>query len=124
FDARFDPAFWYVFGDTLVVDTLETARRLIGTGRMVTLDGDLIEKSGAMTGGYRSRTKLKFKASEEEHVKELAEQITILESNRDSVLKKVESIDGHIYGLKKDRSDLESQASKLNARREELNGRS
>jgi chromosome segregation protein len=123
FDGRFDPAFWYVFGDTLVVDTLETARKLIGTGRMVTLDGDLVEKSGAMTGGYRSRTKLKFKASEEEHIKELAEQITILESSRDTVLKKVESIDGHIYGLKKDRSDMESQASKLTARKEELAGR-
>jgi len=122
FEGRFDPAFWYVFGDTLVVDTLETARRLIGTGRMVTLEGDLIEKSGAMTGGYRSRTKLKFKASEEEHIKTLAEQITILESSRDSVLKKIESIDGHIYGLKKDRSDLETQSSKLNARREELTG--
>lgn len=123
FDSRFDPALWYVFGDTLVVDTLETARRLIGTGRLATLDGDLIEKSGAMTGGFRSRTKLKFKASEEEHIKTLAEQITILESSRDTVLKKIESIDGHIYGLKKDRADIETQVSRLNARKEELVGR-
>jgi chromosome segregation protein len=123
FEGRFDPAFWYVFGDTLVVDTLETARRLIGTGRLVTLDGDLIEKSGAMTGGFRSKTKLKFKASEEEHIKALAEQITVLESGRDTILKKIESIDGHIYTLKKDRSDIETQASKLNARIEELAGR-
>lgn len=123
FESRFDPAFWYVFGDTLVVDTLETARSLIGTGRMVTLDGDLVEKSGAMTGGYRSRTKLKFKASEEEHIKVLAEEITVLESSRDAVLKKVESIDGHIYTLKKDRSEIETRASKLNARTEELTGR-
>ncbi|WP_174591267.1 chromosome segregation protein SMC [Methanocella conradii] len=123
FDSRFDPAFWYVFGDTLVVDTLETARRLIGTGRIVTLDGDLIEKSGAMTGGFRSRAKLRFKASEEERIKALAEQITIQESSRDSILKKIESIEGHIYSLKKDRSAIEAQVSKLNARKEELAGR-
>ena len=123
FDSRFDPAFWYVFGDTLVVDTLETARRLIGTGRIVTLDGDLIEKSGAMTGGFRSRSRLRFKASEEERIKALAEQITIQESGRDSILKKIESIEGHIYGVKKDRSAIEAQASKLSARKEELAGR-
>lgn len=123
FDAKFDPAFWYVFGDTLVVDTLETARRLIGTGRMVTLDGDLVEKSGAMTGGYRSRTKLKFKASEEERIRELAGQIAVLEAGRDAALKKVEAVDGHIYGLKKDRSDIEAQATRMGARREELAGR-
>ncbi len=123
YDRRFDPAFWYVFGDTLVVDTLETARRLIGTGRMVTLEGDLVEKSGAMTGGYRNKSKLKFKASEEERVKVLAEQITVLESNRDDVLKKLETLEGHIYQLKKDRSELENQATRLTARKEEITGR-
>lgn len=44
FDPRFLPAFWHVFRDTLVVDDLETARRLMGRYRMVTLDGDLVEK--------------------------------------------------------------------------------
>ena len=63
FDPKFAPAFWYVFRDTLVVETLSDARRLMGRYRMVTLDGDLVEKSGAMTGGhYRSR--MKFAAEE------------------------------------------------------------
>jgi chromosome segregation protein len=123
YDNRFESAFYYVFGDTLVVDTLETARRLIGTVRLVTLDGDLIEKSGAMTGGFRSRSKLKFKATEEENIRDIAEQITILESERDGILKKIETIDGHIYTIKKDRSEFETQVSKLTARREELIGR-
>ncbi len=39
------------------------------------------------------------------------------------MLKKIESVDGHIYTLKKDRSDLETRASKLSARTEELAGR-
>jgi chromosome segregation protein len=56
---------------------------MIGTVRMVTLDGDLVEKSGAMTGGFRNKSKLKFKASEEEKIRALAEQITVGESERD-----------------------------------------
>lgn len=52
FDRRYDLAFQQVFGSTVVVDTLENARRLLGKYRMVTLDGELLEKSGAMTGGF------------------------------------------------------------------------
>ena len=43
--------FRYVFGDTLVFATLADARRELGRCRAVTLDGELLEKSGAMTGG-------------------------------------------------------------------------
>ncbi|MBM5800091.1 MAG: chromosome segregation protein SMC, partial [Cyanobacteria bacterium K_DeepCast_35m_m2_023] len=43
--------FRYVFGDTLVFDTLVNARRELGRSRAVTLEGELLEKSGAMTGG-------------------------------------------------------------------------
>ncbi|MEB3166680.1 MAG: chromosome segregation protein SMC [Cyanobacteriota bacterium] len=43
--------FRYVFGDTLVFRDLESARRELGRCRAVTLEGELLEKSGAMTGG-------------------------------------------------------------------------
>ena len=43
--------FRHVFGDTLVFDTLSHARRELGRARAVTLEGELLEKSGAMTGG-------------------------------------------------------------------------
>jgi len=51
YDRRFDRAFQLVFGATVVVDTLERARKIMGSHRMVTLDGELLEKTGAMTGG-------------------------------------------------------------------------
>ena len=51
FEPKFESVFWYIFRDTLVVDTLQNARRLMGGLRMVTLEGELIEKSGAMVGG-------------------------------------------------------------------------
>ena len=56
---KFEPIYFgvfsYVFGDTLVFQDLNTARMQIGVNRSVTLGGELLEKSGAMTGGSFSR---------------------------------------------------------------------
>ena len=51
YDPKFDRAFGVALGATVVVDTLERARKLVGKYRMVTLEGELLEKSGAITGG-------------------------------------------------------------------------
>ena len=45
-------AFFYAVGETLIVEDSETAEKLMGKYRMVTLDGKLYEKSSAITGGY------------------------------------------------------------------------
>lgn len=51
---EFSAIFSYVFGSTLVVDSIATARSIgIGRVRMVTLDGDILETSGSMKGGFR-----------------------------------------------------------------------
>jgi chromosome segregation protein len=54
FDPKYDAVFAYVFGNTVVFETLSAARRFIGRYRIVTLDGELLEPTGAMTGGSRS----------------------------------------------------------------------
>lgn len=51
FDQRYRDVFAYVFGTTVVFETLRDARRYLGEYRIVTLDGELLETSGAMTGG-------------------------------------------------------------------------
>ncbi len=57
FDKKFSPAIEFVLGDTLVVRDLKVIESLgIGKYRMVTLDGDLAEKSGALIGGYYIKT--------------------------------------------------------------------
>merc|ERR1712159_501958 len=52
---KFDPiykyVFGYVFGETVVFGDLSSARDQLGVKRAVTLEGELLEKSGAMTGG-------------------------------------------------------------------------
>ena len=52
FDEALRPAFWYVFGETVVMDDLAHARSQMGGVRLVTLTGDLIEATGAISGGY------------------------------------------------------------------------
>jgi chromosome segregation protein len=57
YDPRFDSAFRVVFGTTVIVETLDQARNLMGKYRMATLEGELLEKSGVMTGGYLKKSR-------------------------------------------------------------------
>ena len=60
FERLYLEAFEYVLGSTLVVDNIDTARR-IRNFRVVTLDGDLVEASGVMIGGfYRQKEQSSF----------------------------------------------------------------
>ncbi len=56
FDETLRSAFWYVFGETVVMDDLARARAQMGGVRLVTLNGDLIEATGAISGGYLDPT--------------------------------------------------------------------
>ena len=55
FDREYEKIFNYVFGGTIVFDRLDRARNAMGRHRIVTLDGELLESSGAMTGGNISQ---------------------------------------------------------------------
>jgi chromosome segregation protein len=55
FDREYERIFNYVFGSTVVFDKLDRARSFLGKHRIVTLDGELLEASGAMTGGNLSQ---------------------------------------------------------------------
>jgi chromosome segregation protein len=63
FDPRYRDAFGVVFGGTVVVNSLDRARKMIGQHRMVTLDGELLERSGAMTGGFFKKSLKGFGAA-------------------------------------------------------------
>lgn len=86
FNSKYRPAFENIFGNTLIVDNVQIARRLgIGRVRMVTLEGDLIEKSGAMIGGSREKTRIGFKQDNvEDEILKLEREIE--SSNKPSIL--------------------------------------
>ena len=54
-DRRYRDVFVYVFGNTVVFETLDKARGFLGQHRIVTLSGELLETSGAMTGGSNTQ---------------------------------------------------------------------
>lgn len=55
FDDTYGQIFRYVFGSTVVFTDLDKARAFLGKQRVVTLAGELLEISGAMTGGNISQ---------------------------------------------------------------------
>ena len=76
FDQKYYNAFWYVLGDTLVVRDMDSARRIMGGIRIVTMQGELIEASGAMVGGNLSQQNLlKFGPASEDKLAELGEKL-------------------------------------------------
>jgi len=76
YDKKFDAAFQFVFGSTLVIENLDVAKRVgIGKVRMVTLDGDLVERSGIVSGGYLIRKPLPKNKEIEEYSKKISELI-------------------------------------------------
>ena len=123
FDPKFEPAFWYVFRDTLIVDTLTNARRMMGGLRMITLEGDVIEKSGAMVGGSKQRSNLSFAASEKDKLVKLAEKITEYDSRRATAIKKLDQVEGHISQINREVHECDKDISKKELHLEEISGR-
>jgi chromosome segregation protein len=111
FDPKFLSAFWYVFRDTLVVETLSHARQLMGRYRMVTLDGDLVERSGAMTGGHY-RSKLKFASEENNRLLEFSKKIASVEEARSLLLAKLDGIEEAISRVGREIEGLNKTISK------------
>jgi len=52
FDDKYRRAYEYVLGDTVVAENLEAVKGVDGV-RVVTLDGDMLTKGGALSGGWR-----------------------------------------------------------------------
>ncbi len=112
FDSKFEKAFQHVFGNTLIVEDIATARRIgIGRVRMVTLQGDLIDSSGAMQGGYRSKERTGFAFQS----KELLSKLKALEAE-------IEDLEKVVSRLEAEREGCEDSIEALRLRKSELEG--
>ena len=60
YPSEIENAIHLVSRSTLLVENLDVARRNMGGVRLVTLDGSIVEGSGAMTGGSSSRNSPSF----------------------------------------------------------------
>ena len=115
FDSRYDPVFSYVLGSTLVVEDMQTARDLMGQYRMVTLDGDLVEKSGAMTGGSGSGSRYSFSKSGKGKLERLAEDISELEETRRSFEGELDDVESRLDDARGRASSAREQVRSVEA---------
>ena len=138
-DSKFKPIFNFIFRDTVVVDKIENAKRIMDGRRIVTLEGDLIEKSGAITGGSVDKRRSSFFVVKEliDLEKRLSEEITILNSKKASLfgeLRKIENmrkisqdrigeIEKRIIKFREDLSSHEAKISELKTRIKEIEER-
>ncbi|MBN2112132.1 chromosome segregation protein SMC [Candidatus Woesearchaeota archaeon] len=102
FEPKFKNVFKYVFGETVVVDSIEVARRIgIGSAKMVTIDGDVAEQSGAMIGGYRQK-----KAGSGFKEKEIS-------GNIKDVNEKADSVKASLSKLEREKAANEEEITKM-----------
>jgi chromosome segregation protein len=106
FDSEYAGVFSYVLGDTLVVEDIETARELMGEFRIVTLEGDLVEKSGAMTGGSKKGSRYSFEGTDGK-LERVAARINDLEEQRQSIRTEVRELEDRL----EDARDRETEAA-------------
>lgn len=131
FDAALQPAFWYVFGETVVMDDLAHARAQMGGVRLVTLAGDLIEATGAISGGYLDPSHQGRGADSALELKRLGEELREKSAAENAARSELARADERIRALAEElskrsiedqahQSTLEVVAKDLSAARERL----
>ena len=115
FDDDYAGVFSYVLGDTLVVEDIETARAYMGEFRMVTLEGDLVEKSGAMTGGSRKGSRYSFTRGGKGQLERVAEAIVDLEDQRSSVQADLRGVEERLDDARDRKSDAADEVRSIEA---------
>lgn len=109
YEPKYDVVAQHLLGNTVVVDNLDNATAISRQGhhavRIVTLDGQLINASGAMTGGANRHQRIGLLSQ-----KQLANQLQTALTNEQSKAKKLEQ---QVAGLQDDQQRTEQAINQL-----------
>lgn len=108
FDDDYLDAFYYALGDTLIVENEDCSHKLIGKYRTVTLDGRLFEKSGAITGGDRKKSGLKFSSSEDDELEKYKERFKALKAKQAALEKEQDELNDKQTKIRQGYSDSQT----------------
>ncbi|MFH0929400.1 MAG: chromosome segregation SMC family protein [Candidatus Aenigmatarchaeota archaeon] len=132
YDQRYYHAFSFVFGETLVADRIETVRSLgIGKTRYVTLDGDLVERSGAIIGGfYRKKNMLVGKDETEKYKEEMANlqkeieetemEVSVMDKKLANLTTEEKMGDKELVNMQKRKHELEGMLDSLEGKKKKM----
>lgn len=112
FDDEYLNAFYYAVGETLVVEDRTVANKLIGKYRMVTLSGDLFEKSGSITGGAVKKTGLRFSQNSDSELDSYNAKLKEMETKYNSLLSKQKTLEEKMYDIREKHSVSTTEYSK------------
>ena len=116
YQPKFEKAFAYTFGNTLVVDDIDTARKVgIGRIKMTTIDGNAVESSGVMQGGFiAKKATLGFKEKDSlDLLEKLEGEISQSQGVISNLETKREANEKEISFLRNKRAELEAEVIKL-----------
>ncbi|HQT45527.1 MAG TPA: hypothetical protein PLO51_06105, partial [Candidatus Micrarchaeota archaeon] len=103
FDQKYYGAMSFAFADTLVIENIAVAKAIgPGRARMVTLDGELFERSGTVTGGF-----LKAAITARAVIERLESDLAGAKGERDGLGGELESIRSDMAKKRKDIAQLE-----------------
>ncbi len=120
FDSAYSDVFAYVFGETLVFADLSSARSHIGLKRAVTLEGELLEKSGAMTGGSLNSRALGLsfgRANDNDELEPLKNRLLEVGETLVNCRKIENELSKKLENIRNDLSELEQKKAGLDAER-------
>lgn len=115
FESKYRRAFSYVFKDTLIAEELEAVKQ-VDNVRVVTLDGDVLSRGGAISGGQSKKKKKKSKKGKKEFEKKIQNKKERIESLQG----KVKSSREEIKKLSDKLDELEKKQDLKNEKDEEL----
>ncbi len=147
YDEKYEKAVKYVFSDTLIAEDLDSVKDIDGV-RVVTLDGDVMSRGGAMTGGKKKsrrgknknlssnldpEKKREEKEGLEEEIEELQKDVAELKKMKEDKQEEGESdeelrqekrdIREELDGLREERQELYSEQQKLKTKVEDEQSR-
>jgi len=127
FESKFQNIFSYALGNTLVVKDLKAAQNIgIGRARMVTLDGDIIEKRGVMKGGWRKERanavsfSAKVSMSADDRLKEVKRALAIEQQNLLEIEQVLESAKQELAALELKRESSAAHRAMMETEKQNL----
>jgi len=126
FDPKFKIIFEYLLGGVMIVDTLQHANEFIinnrFSGRIVTLGGELINSSGAITGGSLNKSPMDSHLGATEKQEQMRSKMVYLDDKIKQTQQKLEILRGHIESLAREKEASNIELARLSAQLENLQG--